>query len=198
MACKPAQHQTTRFKRIAKYFRLKGLRETGRLQFFFHCPLSTLPIRDVRDVKDRQKKEPHIEKNAENYCVKCYQPNIVGFLKSREKYLFLFTTCASREPALRSFRGERFIVGFIRKEKWLWRGGHYAVQGFTKIVPFEAAFPLSRFGNSSARFWRGRKFDERDTAMILEHLNCAKNVRVECIHEIRRLTPRYSEEQSCR
>src|SRR5439155_1066947 len=103
-------------------------------------------------------KEPHIEKNAENYCVKCYQNNIVGFLKSREKYLFLFTKCASREPALSEFYGDRSVVGYITKEKWLFRGDRYAVQGFTKIVPFEAAFPPSRFG-PHARHWRMRTFN---------------------------------------
>lgn len=82
MACNPTPRQRTKPKRTAEEFRLKGLDETGRLHFFFHCPHSYLPIRDVVGQK---KREPHIEKKAENYCVKCYQPNIVGFLKSSEK-----------------------------------------------------------------------------------------------------------------
>lgn len=96
------------------------------------------------------------------------------------------------------FQGDRFIVGFIRKEKWLWRRGHYAVQGFTKIVGFDAAFPLSRFDDPGARFWRMRRFDKRETALILDHPNGAKNIRAECIREIRRLTPKNSGGWPCR
>ena len=188
MSCKPTQGRREQLKSLEEEFRVTGLKPEGRLQFFYHCPQSTLPIRDV---VGKRKKEPHIEKNAENYCKKCNQNNIVGFLKSREKYLFLFTKCASREPALRRFRGDRFVVGFIRKEKWLWRSGHYAVQGFTKIVPFDAAFPLSGFGDPSARFWHVKRLDERQTTLILEHLSGSKNIRSECIQEIKRLTPEY-------
>jgi len=65
------------------------------------------------------------------------------------------------------------------------------VQGLTKIVPFEAGFDLSHFG-SAANHWRVRRFDEKETGIILEHLNAAKNIRTDCIEEIKRLTPRYA------
>lgn len=184
MTCKPNQRRTEELKGLEREFQMTNLKRKGRLQFFFHCPKSLLPIRDV---VGRKKKEPHIEENAENYCKKCYQNNIIGFLKSREKYLFLFTRCASRESALRKFHGERLIVGYITKERWLPRNDyhHFAVQGFTKIVPFEDAFPLSRFG-PRARHWRMKTFDERETAIIFEHLAAAKNIRAECIREINR------------
>jgi hypothetical protein len=116
MTCKPTQRRSEKLKALEKEFQLTNLKLEGRLQFFFHCPDSSLPIRDVRPVKNRRKKEPHIEKNAENYCVKCYQNNIIGFLRSREKYLFLFTQCVSREPALRKLHGKRFIVGYPQGE----------------------------------------------------------------------------------
>lgn len=174
---------------------MSNLKKVGRLQFFFHCPQSRLPIRDV---VGRRKKEPHIEKNAENYCVECYQGNVVGFLKSREEYLFLFTRCRSREPALREYRGKRFIVGYIMKERWLDRGGHYAVQGFTKIVPFEAAFPLSQFG-PRANHWRVKKLGRRETSAVLEHLAEAKNIRSQCVHEIQHLSNQSTgRERRCR
>jgi Nucleotide modification associated domain 3 len=187
MTCKPALHRSKELEGLEKRFQVTNLKRLGRLQFFFHCPQSALPIRDV---VTRKKREPHIEKSAENYCVKCYQPNIVGFLKSSEKYLFLFTKCASREPALRKYRGRRFVVGYITKERWLPRRGHYAVQGFTKIVAFGDAFDLSKFG-IEARHWRVKRFDQRETLLILEHLNRAKNIRRQCIQEIKRLTPTY-------
>lgn len=195
MTCKRTLDQRNGRKASEWQFRLTDLQRAGRLQFFFHCAQSQLPIRDV---VGRRKKEPHIERNAENYCVQCYQNNIVGFLRSRETYLFLFTTCTSRQPTLRDYRGKRFIVGYVTKQRWLDRGGHYAVQGFTKIVRFEAAFPLSEFG-PRANHWRVKKLDPRETSMVLEHLAGAKNIRSECVREIRRLSnPSLSQTRRCR
>lgn len=195
MECKSRASRLLVTGAIEKSFRLEPLSREGRLQFFYHCPQSALP---VRDVVGKRKKEPHIEKNAENYCVECYQNNIVGFLKSQEKYLFLFTKCASREPALQRFRGKRFIVGYIMKERWLWRGSHYAVQGFTKMVPFEHAFPLATFG-PRARHWRMKRFNQQDTSLVLEHLARAEDIRKACIREIQRLQePVKPETRRCR
>ena len=183
MTCKPSQRPREQLKRLSKEFRVTGLNREGRLQFFYHCPQSGLPIRDVIG---RRKREPHIEKNAENYCVECYQNNIVGFLKSREKYLFLFTRCASKDPALRNYHGDRLVVGYITKERWLWRGNHYAVQGFTKIVPFEYAFPLAKLGSRS-RYWRMKRLNTSQTSHILKRFAHATNIRSACIREIQRL-----------
>jgi hypothetical protein len=187
MTCNPANRHRKRITNLEEEFRVTGLQPTGRLQFFFHCPHSALPIRDVIGNK---KTEPHIEKNAENYCRECYQNNIRGFLKSREKYLFLFTTCSSREPALRKYYGKRLVVGYIIKKRGLRRrtseGIHFAVQGSTKMVPFESAFNLSKFG-PRARNWRMKSFDERETSLIREHLDLAKNIRTKCIDELERL-----------
>jgi hypothetical protein len=197
VTCKPNQRRTVELKGLEREFQMTNLNRAGRLQFFFHCPTSLLPIRDV---VGRKKREPYIEQNAENYCKKCYQNNIIGFLKSREKYLFLFTRCANREPPLHDFSGERLIVGYITKDRWLVRGNyhHFAVQGFTKIVSFENAFPLSKFG-PRARHWRVKTFDERETSIILEHLTPAKNIRAECIREIsRRSQPRSTRGSSCK
>jgi hypothetical protein len=195
MTCKPPQSRREQPNGLDEEFRTTGLERSGRLQFFYHCPQSALP---VRDVIGKKKTEPHIEQNAENYHVECYQNNIRGFLKSREKYLFLFTRCESRVPALRKFYGQRLIVGYIIKERWLPRGGHYAVQGFTKIVPFDSAFNLCQFG-PRARFWRVRKFGEQETSDILERLDTAPDIRQKCIHEIGRLNKsRFTRGQTCK
>jgi len=100
----------------------KNLREKGRLQYFYHSPSSELPVRDVlgeQKAKGKsvgQKTEPHIEIGAENYINCCYQrKNIVPFLKSEEKYLFLFTTCKCQN--LKVHYGEKFVVGYIIKMK---------------------------------------------------------------------------------
>jgi hypothetical protein len=197
VTCKRVQARNAELRGLEREFQTTKLKREGRLQFFFHCRQSSLPIRDV---VGRKKKEPHIEKNAENYCKKCYQNNIIGFLKSREKYLFLFTKCANRKPPLHEFYGERLIVGYITKERWLIRGNHhhFAVQGFTKIVSFEDAFPLSKFG-PRARYWRMKTFDERETSVILEHLAPAKNIRTECIREISRWNQTgFKKDSSCK
>ena len=82
---------------IETHFDPKRLKPTGRLQFSFYSPSSDLPVRDVCNEQGHDyKTEPHLERNAENYVNKCYQKNIQGLLKHREKYLFLFTTCKSK------------------------------------------------------------------------------------------------------
>lgn len=50
---------------IKKYFDPRGIKPSGRLQFFFHAPSSDLPVRDVCDEQGRGRKtEPHLERNA--------------------------------------------------------------------------------------------------------------------------------------
>lgn len=84
---------------LASNFLFENLEEKGRLQYFFHSPSSKLPIRDVLNEQKRgYKTEPHIEIGAENYINRCYQSNnIMPFLKSKGKYLFLFTTCKAKD-----------------------------------------------------------------------------------------------------
>jgi len=137
---------------------LENLKEKGRLQFFFHSPSSELPIRDVLNEQKRgHKTGPHIEIGAENFINCCYQSkNILPFLKSDEKYLFLFTTC--RNENLKRFYNERYIIVFIIKKDYRYfpktekceekkcpvRGkceGRYAVIGDAKIFKFEDAYP---------------------------------------------------------
>lgn len=102
------------------HFRIPGMKEAGRLQFFYHCPKSPLPVRDVLGLPhDGCATEPHIEKCAENYCWPCDPKNIQGFLKREEKYLFLFTTCRNER-----FYNKQFIVGFISKRAALLCKGH--------------------------------------------------------------------------
>jgi hypothetical protein len=141
-----------------------------------------------------QKSEPYIEKNAENYCVPCYQKNnIVPFLKSTEKYLFLFTTCKSRCPEMARFFGRRFIVGYIIKQRCLERYHqgelHYAVQGKTKLVAFREAFDLKNLDSRPRhRHIRVRLVNAGETKSILRRLDQGKNVLKQCLGELRRVT----------
>src|SRR5271165_6278609 len=93
------------------------LRQLGRLHFFYHSKDSPLPVRDVLN-RHRQgnKTEPYLEKRAENYCQPCIQNNIRGFLKSKEKYLFLLTRHSGPGSD-----GKRYVVGYLEKERCLRR-----------------------------------------------------------------------------
>jgi hypothetical protein len=170
-------------------FTIPGLDKTGRLQFFYHCPSSRFPIRDVLDEQGHgQKTEPHIEKCAENYCVPCYQTNVVGFLKSKERYLFLFTTCKSRDSESYALRDKRFILGYIVKRKALFRNPHWAVQGPTKLYVFEDSYPLNRLvPNTKVSNIRVMKLDSRQTVNVLEHFAGRKSILRDCLGELKRL-----------
>ncbi len=164
----------------------KNLKEAGRLQYFFHSPSSELPIRDVLNEQNQaHKKEPHIEIGAENYWVACYQPNnIVPFIRSNEKYLFLMTTC--RNKKLKPFYGKKFIVGYIvKKSSGENTKNVYFVKGDTRLYSFKDALPISKLGYS--KFTRMKLVDEGDTQKILRHFNKRKNVLKKCIKEIKRL-----------
>lgn len=178
-------------KKVTTNFRLRDLAETGRLQFFFHSPISKLPVRDVTDEQGRgQKTEPHLEKRAENYVSECYQKNIVSFLNSSEKYLFLFTTCRNRNLGP-PFYGRRFIIGYIVKKRALRRpngaGHHYAVQGKTRIYSFEDALPLDSVVGETATHVRMRIFNENETGIVLRHFARRRNILIRCAAEIDRL-----------
>jgi hypothetical protein len=196
MACKPRQSSWGRGilrrpwgRHSDPEFQVPGTKETARLQFFFHCPDSPLPIRDV---SDRQRKgcktEPHIEKCAENYCWPCDPTNILGFLKREGRYLFLFTTC--RHP---QHGDKRFIVGYIKKQAAFFCRGHglnwWCVQGPMKLVSFDDAYALDRsVGGPHYSAIRRGKLDETQTAKVLSKLKKGRNILGKCIAEIKKLS----------
>ncbi len=169
-------------------FQIPGTKETGRLQFFFHCPDSELPIRDILDRQHHGcKTEPHIEKCAENYCSTCDPLNIVGFLKSEEKYLCLFTTCQNPQR-----KNRRLVVGYIEKQSAFLHRRHgeswWSVQGPTKLVSFDDAYVLDRsVGGPHYGAIRHRKLDEYQTSKVLARLKDGRNILSKCVTEIRSL-----------
>jgi hypothetical protein len=190
MGCKASASTAYAEDLIKKHFDSRGLKLSGRLQFFFHSPSSTLPVRDVCNEQGSGfKTEPQLEQDAENYFSECYQKtNIQGLLKSREKYLFLFTTCKNRADHMEKHFGERYIVGYIRADRFLPRQGFIAVQGKTRIVAFEDAYPLERLVPSvSNRHIRVRKLSVEEAKRVLDHLRDAPNIKERCIREIERL-----------
>ena len=87
------------------------LTEKGRLKFFYHCPESELPIRNVTDNgTNGLKTEPHIEIGVENYLNRCYQDYIQDAIDNNEKYIFWMTTCENQE--LPEYK-ERRIIGYL-------------------------------------------------------------------------------------
>lgn len=168
----------------------RSLEETGRLQFFYHSPDSSLPVRDVLNKQGQgYKTEPHLEKSAENYCVPCLQSNIRGFVKSDEKYLFLFTRRS--DPG---YNNNRYIVGYLKREKCLRRSyrnkAHLAVQGPILLFSFAHAFPLRDLrgvSESAAAHLRFKKLDKEQTRELLTHFKKGKNIFPECLREVHRL-----------
>lgn len=152
---------------------LDDLQDTGRLQFFYHSPCSILPVRDVLGEQGHgYKTEPYIERNAENFCSWCRQcEDIQPFLKSRAKYVFLFTTCRNRR--LTKYRAV-CVVGYIRKDRCQLRlHGGYAVIGETKLYSFEDALVLCRDGNPR----HIKRMVGRDkTCRLLDHFDGRKNI----------------------
>jgi len=162
---------------------IHNVEERGRLHFFYHSPSSCLPVRDILGEQGHYyKTEPYIEKRAENYCRKCNPGNIRAFLKSKEKYLFLFTRCRNKDSG---HRGKLYIVGYIVKQHYELRpGGLNAVVGETKVFSFDDSYPLSPCAN--ARHVK-KKCDHKTTARILGHLKGKHNILKPCLAEVKRL-----------
>ena len=55
MTCKPDHQRTAAVRGLERQFQMTNLKREGRLQFFFHCPKSLLPIRDVIGRKRRSR-----------------------------------------------------------------------------------------------------------------------------------------------
>lgn len=171
-------------------FVFEYLEEEGRLQFFFHSPNSKLPIRDVLNQQKRgYKTEPHIEIGAENYINRCYQSNnIIPFLRSKEKYLFLFTTCKIKDH---KYYNRKCIVGFISKKNYIniikkkSNKNHYAVLGDIYVFSFNNSLPINDLGYKEGI--RIKKVDKKETGIILNHFGGKTNILDDCIKEIKRL-----------
>jgi hypothetical protein len=169
----------------------QGSEKSGRLHFFYHSPSSTFPVRDVKgEQTGRLKFEPHIERNAENYCVRCYQDNIRAFLRRAEKYLFLCTTCKSKK--LPRQHDKKFIVGYIVKAKCMRRPRQrgkerVAAQGPTKLYSFKDAYPLARLRRERNLRHMKRLLNRDETAKVLIHFRGRRNIRQACLKELSRL-----------
>jgi hypothetical protein len=170
---------------------MRGAEETGRLHFFYHSPSSTFPVRDVEGKQGAgQKTEPYIEKDAENYCVRCYQGNIRAFLRSAEKYLFLRTTCKS-EDLPRQY-DKKFIVGYIVKAKCIRRPRQQgkervAAQGATRLYSFRDAYPLGRLRRERNFRHMRKELNTAQTGRVLAHFSGRSNIRQACLRGLRRL-----------
>jgi hypothetical protein len=159
------------------------LSESGRCQFFFHSPSSKLPIRDILGEQGKgNKPEPHIEIGAENYWGNCYQRNnIEPFVKKKNKYLFLMTTCRNRNVWVAD--GKRMIVGYIiGKHVGFNPEGGLFVKGDVFLYNFSDSISVEKLGWS--QFPRLKKVPSDECEKIIKLFNGKRNVLKECIKEI--------------
>jgi hypothetical protein len=165
------------------------LGEKGQLQWFFHSPHSEYP---VRDIVNRGKTEPYLEKNAENFCSECYQNSIKKFAESSSRrYLFLFTRCQSDS---RYEDGERRIVGYIDKKRKLDMGDRVAVQGDTTVVNFEDSVDLVGIVDSP-KYVRNAILDEDTAQRLVDYFDEQENRLEDCLDEIERLKRKQKESE---
>jgi len=161
---------------------LDDLEGIGREQFFYHYSRSKLPIRKIAARKAKNAKtEPHIEIGAENYLRACIPRNVRGFCYSREKYLFLCTSCQSKELG-KGYLHHRFIVGYIQKESCKGMGNRCAVFGKTYMVPFDKKLRYERLGFKAIRPMQ--RFNDKQTAKLLKLIHSHRNIRESCIREM--------------
>jgi hypothetical protein len=193
MSCRKKSHRATDSLEV----NLTDLDETGRLHYFYHSPSSDLPIRDVLGEQGKGRKtEPYLERNAENYCRRCWPRNIEAFLRSSEKYLFLFTRCARKESKRKD---RRYIVGYIRKERCIDRGGFWAVAGKTKVYSFEDAFQLRKLSYATNARHVRRVLTKKQTARVLDSFTGKPDILAACLRELSGLKEKLRRrERECR
>lgn len=164
-------------------FKDNRIGEEGRVISFHHEPSSEYPIRNV---SEKNKTEPCIEEEAENFHNECYQNHVEYFLDSkREKYLFLMTTC--QNDYLEQY-GEKFIVGYVEKGEKLDMGDHLAVRGTTRIVSFEEALRINTVSDAdNPKNTRVKCFDKLETEEIVSTLEEGENILEECVEEVEEL-----------
>ena len=158
------------------------LKEIGRLKFFYHCPNSKLPIRNVLESKKTgEKTEPHIEIGSENYLNRCYQDYLKNAIKNKEKYIFWMTTC--RNSSLPEYK-KRMIVGYLvlQDSKEIAQDRSF-FKGKPFIFDFKDSLHVTELGYTA--FPRKQLVNEENTKKILAHFKGKKSIRKECVKEIK-------------
>lgn len=163
------------------------LKEKGRLQYFYHCPSSTLPIRDVNNEQGEGfKTEPHIEMGGENFLKSCFQTSIRSHAQNLEKYMFLMTTCRNLEHS--NVYGIKSIVGYIDTKGSGVRLANgekkHFILGEPHIFSFSDAIPLTELGYSN--WTRVKLVNEEDTGTILNRFEGLENIVQQCVDEIQK------------
>jgi len=165
------------------------LGQKGQLQWFFHSPHSEYP---VRDIVNRGKTEPYIEKEAENFCNECYQNSVKKFAESNSRrYLFLFTRCQNEDLYE---HGERRIVGYVDKKRMLDMGDRVAVQGDTTLVSFENSVDLVGIVDSP-NYVRNAILDKETAQRLVNYFDEQENLLNDCLDSVERLKRKRREQE---
>lgn len=150
-----------------------GKENTGFLDIYFCDPRSKkYPIRDVRDVKGRNKLEPHYENKTFNCFASCNQPLLRGRLNRKSSYVFFLTKYTG---LINNYKNQYFITGFYKIGKTTWindkrpRFGIIASKG--KFVSIDDAFPYDKLVNRRVlnSRWEKKILSEDKVAKLLKY-----------------------------
>jgi len=153
---------------------------TGILDSYFCDPRAkNYPIRDVRDVKGRNKLEPHYEDKTFNCFARCNQPLLRGGINRKVGYVFFFTKYTG---LIKNFKNQYFITGFYEIGKTTWindKKPRYAIKASkAKFISIQEAYPFEKLVNKKIQNTRhtNKKLTTQQVKKLLAHFEKTTDV----------------------
>ena len=173
-----------------KWIRYSG-NGTGYLDNYYCDPRAEdFPIRDLRDVKGRNKKEPHYEDLTFNQFARCNQIFLNAALKRGNSYIFFFTRYNGLN---KEWKGKYLITGYYKLKSKTWiehNKPRWAVKGAEgKFVHVQDSFPLEKIIGKkirNARYGRGH-LDEKKVKSLLKFFSNKPDMTKSYVKETQRL-----------
>ena len=157
--------------------------QTGFLDAYYCDPRSkNYPIRDVRDVKGRNKLEPHYEDKTFNCFASCNQPLLRGGINRKIAYVFFFTKYTG---LIKNFKDQYFITGFYKIGKTGWindKKPRYAIKASkAKFVSIQEAYPYHKLVNKRILNprWEKKKLSKEQVKKLISYFKKTKDVSKE-------------------
>jgi len=164
---------------------------TGFLDVYFCDPRSkNYPVRDVRDVKGRNKLEPHYEDKTFNCYASCNQPLLRGGIKRKISYVFFFTKYTG---LIKNFKDQYFITGFYKIGKTTQindKKPRYAIKASkAKFVSIQEAYPFQKLVNKEILNSRNakKKLSKVQVKKLINYFEKTKDVSKKYSSETREL-----------
>ena len=168
-----------------------GEEGTGFLDVYYCDPRSkNYPVRDVRDVKGRNKLEPHYENKTFNCFASCNQPLLRGSIKRKTGYVFFFTKYTG---LIKNYKNQYFVTGFYKLGKTGWINDEkprYAVKASKgKFVAIGEAFPYDKLVNKKILNprWEKKILSKEQVETLLCYFEKTRDVSKEYSSETREL-----------